>query len=249
LPRTTATAAPFACSPPGRNADELKPESGDHFWAYGSDDTLSTLAGRLPSGVEFHGHGYGLGLALFREGAAVRAADLTRAARALSYDICAFDQRGCLSPRILLIDGSRAFAESVCDALVTELDQREKEIPRGVLTPDEEADARWHADTVRFVGSFAPAGKGIIFLDPEPDRIILPPVGRYLSVTIARDVVPLVARIGERVTTIGIFEPGHLPGLLREALGQRRFVDVGEMQRPAFDGPVDLRKGWRSVTT
>lgn len=228
---------------------ELKPESGDHFWAYGSDDTLATIARRLPSGVQFHGHGYGLGLAIFREGAALRAADIERAARALSFDICAFDQRGCLSPRILLIDGSRAFAESVCDALVTQLDARETEIPRGQLTNEEAADARWHTDTLRFVGSFAPAGKGMVFLDPETDRIVLPPVGRYLSVTVTRDVVPLVRRIGDRVTTIGFFEPGHLPGLLRDAIGDRRFVDVGQMQKPVFDGPVDLRSGFRSVTT
>lgn len=230
-------------------ADELKPEPGDHYWAYGSDETLVTLLRKLPSGVEFHGHGFGLGLAIFREGAGVRAADLERAARALSFDVCAFDQRGCLSPRILLIDGSRAFAESVCDALVTELDRRELEIPRGELTSDEQADARWHSDTIRFVGSFAPAGKGLVFLDPETDRMILPPVGRYLSVTVARDVLPLVKRLGDRITTVGLFEGGNLEGILREAIGERRFVDVGEMQKPALDGPVDLRKGWRSVTT
>lgn len=229
--------------------DELKPEPGDHYWAYGSDETLSRLQRKLPSGVEFHGHGYGLGLAIFREAAGVRAVDIERAARALSFDVCAFDQRGCLSPRILLIDGSRAFAESVSDALVTELDRREVELPRGKLTEEEEADARWHSDTLRFVGSFAPAGKGMVFLDPETNRMILPPVGRYLSVTVAEDVIPLVKRLGDRITTIGFFEAGHLPGLLRNVIGERRFVDVGQMQKPAVDGPVDLRKGWRSVTT
>lgn len=230
-------------------ADELHPESGDHFWAYGSDDTLATIARKLPSGVQFHGHGYGLGLSIFRESPTPRAADIERAARALSLDICAFDQRGCLSPRILLIDGSRTFAESVCDALVTQLDLCEAEIPRGELSEQEAADARWHSDTLRYVGSFAPAGKGLVFLDPETDRIILPPIGRYLSVTVVRDVVPLVRRLGAQVTTIGFFEPGHLPGLLRDAIGERRFVDVGQMQKPTFDGPVDLRVGYRSVTT
>src|SRR5690606_28961374 len=129
-------------------AEKLEPESGDHFWAYGDDNTLAAIARKLPSGVQFHGHGSGLGLAIFRESAALRTAEIERAARALSFDICAFDQRGCLSPRILLVDGSRAFAESVCDALVTELDLPEKEIPRGPLSDQETADTRWHTDTV-----------------------------------------------------------------------------------------------------
>ncbi len=228
-------------------AEELKPESGDHFWAYGGDDTLKAVAAKLPSGVQFHAHGYGLGLAIFREVPGYRPADVVSAARALSYDIAAFDQRGCLSPRLLLIDGSRAFAETTCDALVEALTDREREIPRGKLSKEETADALWHESTLRFVGSFAPAGKGLVFLDPTSERVILPPVGRYLTVTVSRDVVSLVKKLGDRITTIGFFEPGYLPGLLHDAIGPRRFVEVGQMQKPPLDGPVDLRAGFEST--
>ncbi len=229
--------------------DELQPSSGDHYWAYGGDETLRAVASALPSGVHFHGHGYGLGLAIFREDAAPRHADIVQATRALSLDICAFDQRGCLSPRLLIIDGGRSFAETVCDLLVEALEEREKQIPLGSLTEEEKADVRWHRDTLRFVGSSAPAGKGLVFLDPVAERMILPPVGRHLSVTVTANVVPLVKELGPRITTVGFFQPGHLPGVLFESIGPRRFVDVGKMQTPPLDGPVDLRAGWSATVT
>jgi len=229
--------------------ETLRPEPGDHVWAYGTDETLRTFGETLVSGVLYHAHGPGMGLAIFRESFEIKKANLLDAARALAKDISVFDQRGCLSPRVLIVEGRRSFAESVCDLLVDALDHFEASMPRGTLSDDENADARWHEETIQYIGSSVRAGKGMVFLDPKRDRLLIPPVGRYLNVVVTDNCVPLVGQLGSVLTTVGIFNPGHLHGRLREAIGERRFVNVGQMQTPAFDGPVDKRTGWTAQLT
>jgi hypothetical protein len=228
--------------------EELCPRSGDHYWAYGSDSTLNDLRARLPQGVQFHPHGHGMGAAVFREDFDVRSSDLQKAADALARDTIAFDQRGCLSPRIVFVEGSRNFAETVCDHLVESLEGWEARIPRGELSPDETADALRHEATMTFVGSCVPAGMGLVFLDPVDDRVVIPPIGRYLHVTVTGDAISHLVRLGPQLTTVGLFNADRFPGQLRETIGERRYVNMGEMQRPRFDGPVDLRHGYRAET-
>jgi hypothetical protein len=224
--------------------DDLSPQPGDHVWAYGGDETLRAFSSTLLPGVHFHGHGFGLGVAVFRESADMRKSELGAATESLARDIVAFDQRGCLSPRMLLIEGSRPFAESVCDLLVESLGRLEQTVPRGTLSDEERADALWHESTITFVGSSVRAGQGMVFLDPVKDRLLVPPVGRYMHVSVTDNVLPLLESLGDKLSTVGLFNPGPLEGLLREKIGDRRYVEVGQMQKPAFDGPVDLRRGW-----
>lgn len=227
----------------------LDPMPGDHLWVYGSDETVRTVKKTLVSGVHLHKHGFGMGVAVFRESPDMAKGEIAPAVQGLAQDIVAFDQRGCLSPRILLVQGSQRFAESVCDTLVDALDRLETQIPRGTLSPSELKDAMWHEATFLYLGSSVRAGKGLVHLDPVPGRLIVPPTGRYLHVTTTNDVLPLLSQIKERITSVGFFNPGALIGQLHEALGPRRYVGAGEMQKPAFDGPVDLRVGLSSELT
>lgn len=225
----------------------LTPASGEHVWAYGHDATLRELKKTLPSGVHFHGHGAGMGVAVLRESAEMRKAELAGACDALCRDVIAFDQRGCLSPRVVVVQGSRQFAEEVCDLLVEGLGRWEERVPRGGLSDEERSDIAWHEATMFFLGSCVRSGKGLIFLDPVPERIIIPPVGRLLHVTVTSDAPALLRSMNDSITTVGLFNPGPLEGLLHECLGPRRYVALGQMQTPAFDGPVDLRVGTNAV--
>lgn len=224
--------------------EELTPRAGDHFWAYASDETIAHLRATLPAGVHFHPHGAGMGAAVIREIPGVRSLDLTSAANALALDTIAFDQRGCLSPRVVIVEGSREFAENFCNHLVTALALVEESIPRGSLSDEEKADALRHEATMTFVGSCVPAGMGLVFLDPEDGRVLIPPIGRYLHVTRTGDALPLLKAMAPGLTTVSFFNGEHLPGVLFEAIGPRRYVELGKMQTPAFDGPVDLRHAW-----
>lgn len=92
-----------------------------------------------------------------------------------------------------------------------------------------------------YLGSCVRAGRGLVYLDPNPERIIVPPAARILHVTVTRDAVGRLAEFGAKITTVGLFNPGPLVGMLYERIGPRRYVDLGQMQKPTFDGPVDLR--------
>ncbi len=225
--------------------EELSPTSGDPFWAYANDGTLEHLRANLPAGVAFHAHGSGLGAAVFRERGSTNPAELEQAIHGLVRDTILFDQRGCLSPRVVLVEGSRAFAESICDRLVEGLIRAERDVPRGRLTHQEQSDALRHEATMMYVGSCVVAGMGMVVLDPRAERVLIPPIGRYLHVTVTDNALSLLERLGPRLTTVGIYNPVHLTGQLRQVLGDLRYVDLGKMQQPSFDGPVDRRSGLR----
>lgn len=223
---------------------ELNPQAGDHLWAYAHDDTLAELRTKLPSGVRLHAHGSGMGAAVLAPtGSAPTHEELDRLAADLTTDIVLFDQRGCLSPRVLFIQGTEAFAADFQGRLVRALDDAEKQVPRGVLDAEETASARRYEATFRYVGGFTPAGKGAVTLDPEPERVVIPPVGRFLHITRTASALARLSELGPRLTAVASFGQEKLPGLILQSLGPRRVVAFGELQRPPLDGPIDLRAG------
>ena len=95
-----------------RFTDHVQPEPGDEVHLYGHDATMREIAADLPAGVKVRPHGSGLGIA-----AVGASAVLKDAARALASDVVPFDQRGCLSPRVVVVEGAleraRGFASPV----------------------------------------------------------------------------------------------------------------------------------------
>jgi hypothetical protein len=120
--------APLLASGSIMLVESLAAEAGDQVHAYGSDDTLVAIAGALPEGARLRGHGSGFGVAVIDE-----TDDLEAAAKGLARDVVAFDQRGCLSPRVAIALGGAARARSVALALSEALEDLVKKIPRGQL--------------------------------------------------------------------------------------------------------------------
>ncbi|HSC88208.1 MAG TPA: acyl-CoA reductase [Polyangiaceae bacterium] len=227
--------------------DQLSPRAGEHLWAYGTEETLRNLRGQLPAGVLFHPHGPGLGVALLSERGLV-GTPLVDAARALAADVIAFDQRGCLSPRLVLVQGDPSLAEQFADALALWLEDAEKHVPRGRLSADEDADALRYEHTMAYVGGARRAGQGLVVVERQAERLFVPPVGRYLSVVTTSDPLARLADLGARVTTVGLLGDDALPGRVQAVLGRARVVPFGRMQLPPLDGPVDQRSGWDAET-
>jgi len=218
---------------------ELTPSAGDHVWAYGSDETLRALVRALPAGVTLHAHGTGFGIAVLGGEAD---ATLRASIEALAEDIALFDQRGCLSPRVLFALGSETRAHELAQELARALTAVEERIPRGALSPAELAEISAYRDSASYAGELYSAGLGFVSVG-EREQLVLPPSGRNLHVVPTSNVLRVLGRAAQFVTSCALAGVGsELRAELAHALPGARSCDFGGMQRPPFDGPVDLRQ-------
>ncbi|WP_394843382.1 proline dehydrogenase [Pendulispora brunnea] len=198
---------------------------------YGRDETIANVRASAPRGTLVRGHGAGMGIAIVTE-----SADLVQAADALADDVIAFDQRGCLSPRIAFA-ADNSFAEKLHAALTA----RESTIRRGELTPSECADASRYADTVRFAGDLY---EGKAHLVGVTDTLLVPPPGRHLHIMPLEALPTVLASLARSIVAVGLSDPAH--ALVPSLPGHARISALGRMQRPPLDGPVDRRPSART---
>jgi acyl-CoA reductase LuxC len=222
---------------------ELSPNAGDRLWAYGSDETMAEVAVTLPPGVAFHAHGSGFGVAVLD--GAHSDSELSALLGRLAEDIALFDQRGCLSPRVVLLHTEPNVATErggeVARELARELAQIEKRVPRGQLSAVELADIAKYRDTAHFAGEIFEAGPGFVSLG-HSDRWLLPPTGRNIHVLTSSNPLAHLTPYRPLLTSCGVAGPKGLRETLQRALPGARVCGFGEMQRPPFDGPVDRRE-------
>lgn len=218
---------------------ELSPHAGDRLWAYGSDETMADVASTLPPGVALHAHGSGFGVALLT--GSHSDSELAALVRGLAEDIALFDQRGCLSPRVLLVHGEPELAREFSGALARELAQLEQRIPRGQLTAAEQSEIARYRDTARFIGPVFEAGSGLVSLG-KADSWLLPPTGRNIHVLTTDDPIATLTPYRPLLTSCAFAGDPALREALRRTTPGARWCSFGEMQRPPFDGPVDRRE-------
>jgi hypothetical protein len=204
---------------------------------YGRDETVTAVRARARPGVTVRGHGAGLGVAMISEGA-----DLERAAELVAPDVVAFDQRGCLSPRVALVMGSGQRAAQFAEALDRRLREWGDRVPRGTLVDEERAEAARWQETMRFAGHLWSGAQHAVGLGMEPDAVLVPPAGRHVFVgsspswETARVALGPIARF---VVVVGSDAPEQAK---RVAPPGARTAELGRMQRPPLDGPVDARE-------
>lgn len=212
--------------------DELAPLPGDHLWAYGSDETLAQVLPGLPHGAVLHAHGAGFGLALIDGRAPGAAAAVVR-------DIVPFDQRGCLSPRVAVVVGTRDDARAFAESAASELLAAAAAIPLGRMDDAELAEIVRVRDSMSYAGELSRAGPGWVALDDAEQRLVPAPGGRTLVVVRSDPELDWLAAYAPVITCVGASE-----GFARAAEGLfpgARRCPLGAMQRPPFDGPVDRR--------
>jgi hypothetical protein len=212
---------------------ELRPEPGDHVFAYGSDETLGALRASLPRGVVLHAHGAGFGIALLGR---------HELSAELALDVAAFDQRGCLSPRLVLVPGEAAKVRETARAIAAALADIERDIPLGELTAAERADVARYRDSMAYAAELLPAGRGFVSAEAGAEMpLIVPPVGRNLHVAAADRLEERLAPMAGHIAAVGLDAAGDFSPLLAAIVPRARRSALGRMQRPSFDGPVDLR--------
>jgi hypothetical protein len=236
MTRLLATAEPSLF----RVVPRIEPEPGDHVWAYGSDETLATLRSELPAGCVLHAHGTGLGIVVL--GPEPRSAtELEDLGHSVAADVVPFDQRGCLSPRLVLALGSEADTRAFGEALARALASFEARVPRGRLQPEEAAEAVRYRDTLCFAAELVVAGSGLVGIDVRGGALVVPPPGRHVHVVRVQELTAAAAQLAGRVTSVAVDGARELAGVVRLAFPGARITVPGRMQRPPFDGPVDLR--------
>lgn len=220
---------------------QLDPVPGDHVFAFGAADTLQELRGALPRGVILHAHGPGAGVVVVHSSQLESDAQRDELAQQLALDSALFEQRGCLSPRLVLVSGDPEAAPSWAAALARQLAELESTLPPGRLTEAERADITRYRSNLAYAGQLFRAGRGFVGLAPSAAPLELAPVGRNLHVVVVEDPAAALRAISAHVTTYAAAGPSSLLQALAAALPLARVARFGRMQSPPLDGPVDRR--------
>jgi hypothetical protein len=207
---------------------------------YGRRETIDAVIAASPPAARVVGHGPGFGIAVIDAGQG----PLDVAAEHLSWDVIAFDQRGCLSPRIALVRGGARDAEAFAEHLGRALAARERDVPRGELSDDERRDGALYRQTARAIGRSIAGDTFAVGVDGAPRALALAPPGRNVHIariTDASDLARLLEPFRTAITCVGHeAETPWIASVVGFARGSRA-LSLGRMQSPPLDGPVDLR--------
>jgi hypothetical protein len=226
--------------------EQLQPQPGDHVWAYGADLTLSALRAQLPAGAVLHAYGSGFGVALVD---LLQPETFARAARAIAEDTLCFDQRGCLSPRLVLALGSESLAQGFAETLAAALADAGRRVPRGASSTDEQAEESWYRQCLACFAPILDTGHGSVSVralelslaaSQGLAPLLLPPAGRHLQIVPVQRLEPALRGLERWLTSVGC-ATAELEARACAVLPAARVVPLGRMQSPAFDGPVDRR--------
>ena len=226
--------------------------AADATAVYGADATIDAIDRRHPN-ANLIAHGHGMSVAYCGPEALGR--DNIRDTIAnLALDVCAYDQRGCLSPQIIYVAADsetslRAFAERLSTDGLAALAH---ELPRGPLPLEVgAAQAQWRG-TAEVEGSLITGDTfAVAIRAPEPLR--WSPGYRNVTITRVRDaaeVVRAIEPIGASVKCVGT-DPVSF-ALLRAELDRSSASGayvclLGTMQTPPLDAPADGNPIWHGL--
>lgn len=219
--------------------------------AFGGDDTLRSLAGRIGPGTRFQPHGQRVGFGVIGRERLSRLG-LPALAEAAARDVAEFDQQGCVSPQWLFVErggevSPEAFAASLADALSA----RSAVWPRVPLSAGASsaihqlrgaAEVRSALNPEVVLHSSPEGTDWTVLLDPEAAlgpgclyrTIVLRPVADLTDVPALLD--PLSPFLQTAALALGSERQPELVERL-VGLGVTRICPLGRTQRPA--------PGWR----
>lgn len=224
-------------------------QSAEAVAVYGSDETVESIKARCGDRVLIaHGHGVS---AAYCGSHALSQARIDRTIAALSLDICAYDQRGCLSPQVIYLEAPRDRpALEFAERLAAEgLEPLTEALPRGPLPAAVgAAQAQWRGvaeveGTLIRGDTFA-----ICVRDQEPIRwspgyrnvSIVPTAGLGAAFDAMR---PFAANL-KCLGTDGASSAAVEKELSRRDVFHAYACKLGQMQAPPLDAPADGMPIW-----
>lgn len=198
---------------------------------YGRDETVQAVRAAIPPGVTLYAHGPGFSAVWIAAGDPLDVAAVAR-------DVIPFDQRGCLSPRLVCVEGLER-ATQFAAALHDELAEAERRVPRGRLDDAERIEwARYVATWTMAADAVHEADAHVVVLATADAPAAIAPIGRAMHVVAVPDAKvagALLQRVAPQL--VAVASAGELPVRLPHV----RRAALGRLQRPPMDGPVDLR--------
>ena len=224
-------------------------ESAEAVAVYGSDQTVASIAARCgDKALIAHGHGVS---AAYCGSHALSKARIDRTVAAVSLDVCAYDQRGCLSPQVIYVEAARdcpalEFAERLAAEGLEPLSQA---LPRGPLPAAVgAAQAQWRG--VAEVEGTLIRGDTFAICVHDQGPIRWSPGYRNVSVVptngigAAFDAMRPFAASLKCLGTDGASRAGVEDELARREAFQAYACNLGQMQAPPLDAPADGRPIW-----
>lgn len=227
-------------------------EASEATAVYGGDDTIEAIRRRHPN-VRLIPHGHGVSVA-YCGPAALGDDQVEETIAAVALDICAYDQRGCLSPQVIYVTETSAcsvatFAERLAADGLRPLGNA---LPRGPLPLEVgAAQAQWRG--VAEVEGKLIAGNGFAIAVRASEPIRWSPGYRNVTVAPVRnaaEAVAAMAPLGATLKCIGVDERSsaeltreleRVPGLVAYP------CPLGSMQTPPLDAPADARPVWHGL--
>ena len=227
-------------------------EQAEAVAVYGSDETIAAIKSRVAEGALI-AHGHGVSVAYCGADAQLDHS-IESTSSSLSLDICAYDQRGCLSPQIVFVEETPERSPMELARRLAEIDlpRTGAALPRGPLPPSVGAEqAQWR-------GIAEVEGELITGEDHAISLRAVPPIRwspGYRNITLAP-----VSGLDEAFDALLPFAP-HLKcvgadGASRVEVEARLeqsaklaayACPLGEMQTPALDAPADGQEVWRGL--
>ncbi len=222
----------------------------DAVIAYGSDETIATIACRVPPTARFIGYPNRVGAALIARGALNRAS-APELARGAAADVAAFDQQGCVSPHTAYVErGGELSPLDFAELLAAALERMSKEVPRGKLAPGESVlihQLRAQAEVRGATVLASPRGTEWTVIVEDRLEFEPSPLNRVIHVRPVDDLaaaLSALAPVGRHLQTVALAgAPAEVRSLAERlgAFGATRMVPVGKAAWPGPDWHHDGR--------
>ena len=227
-------------------------DSAEAVSVYGGDATVEAMAARLGN-TPLIAHGHGVSVA-YCGNHAIEEAHIGHTISSLSLDICAYDQRGCLSPQLVYVEESSElsamdFAERLAKEGLTPLSRT---LPRGPLPVSVGgAQAQWRG-VAEVEGSLV-RGDTYAVSVRESQPIRWSPGFRNVTVTPVRaldEALQAMRPIGSNLKCVGA-DSASIPELEARLASSPTLsayaCTIGTMQTPSLDAPADGHPIWHGL--
>ncbi len=185
----------------------------DAVIAYGSDRAIAGLQQLVPRSTPFVAYGHKLSFAVIAADS-VEPSSVKQTARRAAYDVCRYDQQGCLSPHVLYVEAQEhAAVDRFAQELAAELERWSALVPRSSLSPEEQSTLRRLREQQHFraaqglatvLGSDSDAWTVLVDSDPTFRASCLNRTIWVLPVSRLEDVPDLLAPVRAYVQTAGV---------------------------------------------